>query len=185
MIAEIGHYALVLALGLALIQSVVPILGARLHDDTLMGLAGPTALALRSHPVLPPRGADGRRIGVGGHRSVRADPPRQPRIRCTSSHFPSSCSLLTKARVNAAYFGGRDLDRYSTHQFGLFDDTRIHGVPSAGVRYDELARNFDLGPVYIFDVTGDLHASLNAYIKIGVGPVVVFEDEYDFVTGIS
>ena len=45
MIAEIGHYALVLALGLALIQSVAPIVGARLRDDTLMGIAGPTALA--------------------------------------------------------------------------------------------------------------------------------------------
>ena len=45
MIAEIGHYALVLALGLALIQAVVPIVGARLRDDTLMGVAGPTALA--------------------------------------------------------------------------------------------------------------------------------------------
>ena len=31
MIAEAGHYALVLALGLALIQSVVPIVGARLR----------------------------------------------------------------------------------------------------------------------------------------------------------
>ena len=41
MIAEFGHYALVLALGLALIQSVVPMLGARLRDDTLMGVAGP------------------------------------------------------------------------------------------------------------------------------------------------
>ncbi len=29
MIAEAGHYALVLALGLALIQSTVPLLGAR------------------------------------------------------------------------------------------------------------------------------------------------------------
>ena len=29
MIAEIGHYALVLALGLALIQSIVPVIGAR------------------------------------------------------------------------------------------------------------------------------------------------------------
>ena len=48
-------------------------------------------------------------------------------------------SLLTKARLNAAYFGGRDLDRFSTYQFGLFDDTKIHGVPAAGVRYDELA----------------------------------------------
>src|SRR5260221_7496231 len=45
MIAEFGHYALVLALGLALIQSIVPMLGARLRDDTLMGVAGPAALA--------------------------------------------------------------------------------------------------------------------------------------------
>src|SRR5215212_3101526 len=45
MIAEFGHYALVLALGLALIQSVVPMIGARLRDDTLMGVAGPAALA--------------------------------------------------------------------------------------------------------------------------------------------
>ena len=45
MTAEIGHYALVLALALALIQSVVPILGTRLHDNTLMSIAGPTALA--------------------------------------------------------------------------------------------------------------------------------------------
>ena len=48
-------------------------------------------------------------------------------------------SLLTKVHVNAAWFGGRDLDRFSTYQFGLFDDTRIHGVPAAGVRFDELA----------------------------------------------
>jgi cytochrome c-type biogenesis protein CcmF len=45
MIAEIGHYALVLALGLALIQAVVPIAGARLRDPALMAVAGPTALA--------------------------------------------------------------------------------------------------------------------------------------------
>jgi cytochrome c-type biogenesis protein CcmF len=41
---EIGHYALVLALGLALIQSVVPIWGARKADPVLMGTAGPVAL---------------------------------------------------------------------------------------------------------------------------------------------
>jgi cytochrome c-type biogenesis protein CcmF len=45
MIAEIGHYALVLALALALVQSIVPLVGARLGDETLMGVAGPTALA--------------------------------------------------------------------------------------------------------------------------------------------
>ena len=45
MIAEAGHYALVLALGLALIQSVVPIVGARRGDVALMEMARSTALA--------------------------------------------------------------------------------------------------------------------------------------------
>ncbi|HJZ77493.1 MAG TPA: hypothetical protein VKE51_37445 [Vicinamibacterales bacterium] len=44
-----------------------------------------------------------------------------------------------KLHLNGAYFGGQDLDRFSRYQFGLFDDTRIHGVPSSGVRYGELA----------------------------------------------
>jgi cytochrome c-type biogenesis protein CcmF len=44
-IAEAGHYALVLALGLALIQSTLPILGARWRDPALMNLARSTALA--------------------------------------------------------------------------------------------------------------------------------------------
>lgn len=45
MIAESGHYALVLALGLALIQSIVPLIGARLRDVALMNVARSTALA--------------------------------------------------------------------------------------------------------------------------------------------
>jgi len=44
-IAEAGHYALVLALALALIQSTVPLLGARLRDGALMNVARSTALA--------------------------------------------------------------------------------------------------------------------------------------------
>jgi cytochrome c-type biogenesis protein CcmF len=44
-IAETGHYALVLALGLALIQSVIPMIGARLRDPVLMNVARSTALA--------------------------------------------------------------------------------------------------------------------------------------------
>jgi cytochrome c-type biogenesis protein CcmF len=44
-IAEAGHYALVLALGLALIQSVVPLLGARWGDVALMNVARSAALA--------------------------------------------------------------------------------------------------------------------------------------------
>src|SRR5262249_23946669 len=45
MIAEVGHYALVLALALALIQSIVPLIGARTNDRVLMGVAEPTAFA--------------------------------------------------------------------------------------------------------------------------------------------
>ena len=45
MIAEIGQYALILALVLALVQSVVPLWGARVHDAALMGTATTTALA--------------------------------------------------------------------------------------------------------------------------------------------
>jgi cytochrome c-type biogenesis protein CcmF len=44
-IAESGHYALVLALGLALVQSCVPLIGARLRDVALMNVARSTALA--------------------------------------------------------------------------------------------------------------------------------------------
>lgn len=44
-----------------------------------------------------------------------------------------------KIHMNGAYFGGRDLDRFSRYQFGMFDDTRIHGVPASGLRFDELA----------------------------------------------
>ncbi|MGL5166763.1 MAG: heme lyase CcmF/NrfE family subunit [Afipia sp.] len=44
MIAEAGHFALVLALALALIQSVVPVIGARLRDPALMNVARSTAL---------------------------------------------------------------------------------------------------------------------------------------------
>ena len=45
MIAETGHYALVLALGLALIKSIVPLIGARLRDAALMNVARSAALA--------------------------------------------------------------------------------------------------------------------------------------------
>ena len=45
MIAEIGHYALILALAMALVQAAAAPLGARLRDASLMTLARPAALA--------------------------------------------------------------------------------------------------------------------------------------------
>ena len=45
MIAELGHYALVLALALALVQACVPLYGAQRNDPSLMGVASSTAVA--------------------------------------------------------------------------------------------------------------------------------------------
>ena len=46
--------------------------------------------------------------------------------------------VFHKIHLNGAWFGGSDLDRFSKYQFGLFDDTRIHGVPASGVRFGDL-----------------------------------------------
>ena len=44
MIAEIGHYALVLALALAIVQGTLPLIGAQRDDAVWMGLARPAAV---------------------------------------------------------------------------------------------------------------------------------------------
>jgi len=61
-----------------------------------------------------------------------------------------------RVHVDGAWFGGRTLDRFSMYQFGLFDETRMHGVPSAGVRFPELAMlrasySFNVFDQYRFD----------------------------------
>jgi cytochrome c-type biogenesis protein CcmF len=45
MIAELGHYALILALCVAVVQSTLPLYGAARNDDVLMSLARPAATA--------------------------------------------------------------------------------------------------------------------------------------------
>ncbi len=45
MIPELGHYALVLALAIALVQAVAPLIGAQRNDAALIALARPAALA--------------------------------------------------------------------------------------------------------------------------------------------
>jgi cytochrome c-type biogenesis protein CcmF len=44
MIVELGHFALILALIVALVQSTLPLWGAQVNDHRLMALAGPAAL---------------------------------------------------------------------------------------------------------------------------------------------
>ena len=87
-----------------------------------------------------------------------------------------------KVHLNAAYYGGRDLDRFSAYAFGLFDDNRVHGVPSAGVRFGELGMargsySFNLFDQYRFDVFLDrafgrdprLTTNWQALTGIGIG----------------
>lgn len=70
--------------------------------------------------------------------ALEANPPR------TYTKFAAHVSrdvffnVFQKLHFNASYFGGKRLDRFSRYQFGLFDDTRIHGVPASGVRFDAL-----------------------------------------------
>ena len=45
MIAELGHYALVLAFGMALVQGILPLIGASRRDPVLAGVAEPAACA--------------------------------------------------------------------------------------------------------------------------------------------
>lgn len=45
MIAEIGHFAMIVALCVALVQTVLPLYGARKGDAALMGIARPAAFA--------------------------------------------------------------------------------------------------------------------------------------------
>ena len=45
MIVEVGHFALILALAVALVQSVVPMWGAHIRDERMMAVAVPAALA--------------------------------------------------------------------------------------------------------------------------------------------
>jgi hypothetical protein len=62
-----------------------------------------------------------------------------------------------KIHLNGSWFSGHDLDRFAKYQFGLFDDTRIHGVPASGVRYGEVtmvrgAYSFNVLEQYRFDL---------------------------------
>ena len=62
-----------------------------------------------------------------------------------------------KIHLNGAWFGGQRLDRFSKYQFGMFDDTRIHGVPASGLRFQELTMargsySFNLLDLYRLDL---------------------------------
>jgi hypothetical protein len=87
---------------------------------------------------------------------------------------------VQKVTLNAAYYGGHDLDRFSKYQFGFFDENRVRGVPSAGVRFAALgmlrgAYSFNLLDVYRLDV----------FVDQAVGRDRAVAPEWQPITGIG
>jgi MucB/RseB N-terminal domain len=85
-----------------------------------------------------------------------------------------------KIHLNAAYYGGRDLDRFSMYQFGFFDDNRIHGVPSSGVRFAELGM---LRASYSFNLFDQYRVDVSLDQALGRDPRV--DSRYRPVTGLG
>jgi Ca2+-binding RTX toxin-like protein len=56
------------------------------------------------------------------------------------------------------------------------------------VRLSELAKEFDEGPLCIFDTSGDVHAGIHAYVKVGfdtpLGFVTIYEDGFDIANKV-
>ena len=85
-------------------------------------------------------------------------------------------NAIHKIHLNGAWFGGQRLDRFSKYQFGMFDDTRIHGVPASGVRFQELAMargsySFNLLDLYRLDLFLEQAWGRDRDVARGVAPV--------------
>ena len=70
-------------------------------------------------------------IGAGDHSSRHVDYQRYG----ATFGRPVVLTPSLVARIEAAWMGGRDLDRFSRYAFGTFDN-RLRGYPSALIRYD-------------------------------------------------
>ncbi len=81
--------------------------------------------------------------------------------------------------LNGQYFGGARLDRFSRYQFGLFDATRMHGVPSA-VRFDELAMFRGSYSFNLFD-----QYRMDLFVDQAVGRDASVDDRWRSVTGLG
>jgi hypothetical protein len=108
--------------------------------------------------------------------------PGHRRYRKVSLSLSKDFSIQTfqKIHLNMAYFGGQRLDRFSMYAFNPFDQNRIHGVPSSGVRFADLALvragySFNLFNLYGLDLFFDQ--------AFGRGRAV--SDKWRSITGIG
>jgi hypothetical protein len=93
-----------------------------------------------------------------------------------------SIRTFQKIHLVVAYLGGQRLDRFSTYAFNQFDQNRIHGVPSSGVRFSDLAMvrvaySFNVLNLYGLDLfldqaagrQGDVDAKWRSITGTGLG----------------
>jgi len=89
-------------------------------------------------------------------------------------------NVFHKVHLNGAWFGGRDLDRFAKYQFGMFDDTRIHGVPASGARFEELGM---LRGSYSFNILEQYR--LDLFLEQAWGRDRVLDPAWQPITGIG
>jgi hypothetical protein len=108
--------------------------------------------------------------------------PGHRRYRKVSLSLSKDFSIQTfqKIHLNVAYFGGYRLDRFSMYAFNQFDQNRIHGVPSSGVRFSDLGV-FRAG--YSFNVFNLYGLDLFYDQAIGRGRAV--DDKWSRITGVG
>ena len=89
-------------------------------------------------------------------------------------------NLFHKIHLNGGWFGGSDLDRFAKYQFGMFDDTRIHGVPASGVRFQELGTARGSYSFNIFD-----QYRLDLFLERAWGRDREFDNTWQPLTGLG
>jgi hypothetical protein len=88
--------------------------------------------------------------------------------------------VFHKVHLNASWFGGQRLDRFSKYQFGLFDDSRIHGVPASGVRFADLAMARTSYSLNIFD-----QYRLDLFVEQAWGRDIDFDTRWRPIRGLG
>ena len=89
-------------------------------------------------------------------------------------------NVFHKIHLNGAWFGGDHLDRFAKYQFGMFDDTRLHGIPSSGVRFGELAVARGSYSFNIFD-----QYRLDLFLERAWGRDRSFDNLWQPITGLG
>ena len=108
------------------------------------------------------------------------DPAAQDYLKYSASLTKDFLFGIHKVRLNTAYYGGRELDRFSKYQFGFFDDNRIHGVPASGVRFADLGM---FRASYAFNLFEQYR--LDLFIDQAIGRDHAVSQTWQSVTGLG